>query len=437
MKRGVLLVLMLLAITVVSAQYTYDGKDYYVVTSTDPNADTGKEVCESVGKVCVGYTESSDAVCKLVHPNAASSSSVSGDDSGVYCDGAPQTGVCSTKSNACHTCPECTATVDCTTPIGGLYREMFVECAGDSKCGKIQAKSTLALIAEIPSINSDLKSCPINIKSGISGLFGTGFVRVDISMNDGSTQVLSVKVKSKQVVSISNSAPLKCSTIIRTDENSIDQILQSSNRFGTFSALYIGKNFRISGCNFWGKFKLFFIKPVVSFVSNQNKIPLVQPVVTPPVLQQQAGIGPYPGKWACEFYQVPYPGVNKVQVTCAAFKAADTFCTQVLQSPYARAEVCDSSGLIVCSNPCKAPVSQLIPARCPFDNDRARGNQAPPLEFCGSPVAAPAPTLGSAGDVCQHGGQCQTGNCIYTSGLGADRIYRCSCEPLRYTTLGC
>jgi len=36
----------------------------------------------------------------------------------------------------------------------------------------------------------------------------------------------------------------------------------------------------------------------------------------------------------------------------------------------------------------------------------------------------------AAGHVCQHGGECTTGYCLYAYGQGADRTYQCSCAQL-------
>jgi hypothetical protein len=100
-------------------------------------------------------------------------------------------------------------------------------------------------------------------------------------------------------------------------------------------------------------------------------------------------IGPYPDKWACEFFQIPWPGVNKKHVSCpyetpgaAINEAANQFCRTVMNSIYAEAEVCDETGLIVCTHPCETTPAHIIPSRCAFDNDRPRGNQAPPLNWC-------------------------------------------------------
>ncbi len=41
-----------------------------------------------------------------------------------------------------------------------------------------------------------------------------------------------------------------------------------------------------------------------------------------------------------------------------------------------------------------------------------------------------------AGAVCQHGGECDSSNCV-GDGVGSPWTYRCSCNPYQYTTTGC
>ena len=109
--------------------YTYNGKTYYVVTSTDSSLDTGNEVCASVGKKCVGYTGYATDICKYFHPDATVTTTVNGSKAGFYCNGPPQTGLaCGTSFNNCQICPACNVNMDCSTPIGNLFREMYVEC---------------------------------------------------------------------------------------------------------------------------------------------------------------------------------------------------------------------------------------------------------------------------------------------------------------------
>ena len=122
------LVLMLPAMAIADDCVEFNGKAYVRVDANDPARDTGDEACSEYGAACLGATEPSDSVCKLFHPTASSVNLSSGDDSGVYCDGPPQAGACSSLNNTCLTCSFCSASVACSTPISSLYREMFFEC---------------------------------------------------------------------------------------------------------------------------------------------------------------------------------------------------------------------------------------------------------------------------------------------------------------------
>ena len=154
---------------------------------------------------------------------------------------------------------------------------------------------------------------------------------------------------------------------------------------------------------------------------------------------QDPRIGQYPGKVICEFYQVTKPGdyakSNKKLVTCGAYKAADNFCVIAMQSQYAKAERCEDQGIIICSNPCNPPTYQLPLQRCAADNDRPRGINAPPYKFCSSSSAAASTAAKKkAGELCQHGGDCQSGWCL---GVVPGREYRCSCIDPTNQWQGC
>ena len=130
--------------------------------------------------------------------------------------------------------------------------------------------------------------------------------------------------------------------------------------------------------------------------------------------------------YVCEFYQK-----NKKLAICGALAAADHFCVTAMDSRFATAALCQDDGLIVCSNPCKTNPAQVMPNRCAFDGDRARGNQAPPLDFCTETktikVDMGDTSKKKAGQVCAHGGECGTGYCL---GQPSDNgiKYFCSCK---------
>lgn len=122
----------------------HQGKAYYVVSGNNRAFDTGTEVCRSVGKTCVGYTANTTALCRQLHPTAKAVTTIQGSKSGFYCDGRPQTGVCSTTKNSCLVCPTCKVNAGCDTEIGSQFKEMYVECA-DIAPPMIRTKSSSSI----------------------------------------------------------------------------------------------------------------------------------------------------------------------------------------------------------------------------------------------------------------------------------------------------
>lgn len=152
-------------------------------------------------------------------------------------------------------------------------------------------------------------------------------------------------------------------------------------------------------------------------------------------------IGRHPGNVVCEFYQTTKSGdsvkSNKKLVTCGAYKAADHFCVTAMQSQYARAVKCEDQGIIVCTNPCTPPTYQLPIKQCAFDNDRPRGSQAKPLEFCDGTTARTASSAAAkkkAGGACKHGGECNTGKCVGIHSYNRPIEFFCSCSDTRLDT---
>ncbi|MBI5156361.1 hypothetical protein HZA45_03765 [Candidatus Peregrinibacteria bacterium] len=110
----------------------FNGNTYYVVNGNDPKMDTGDEVCASVGKVFDSYKSiNTNAICKLLHPNARELTSVNGSKAGFYCNGAPQQGIaCAPNKNTCQVCPACNLNEAAAgnSAIGQHFAEMYVWC---------------------------------------------------------------------------------------------------------------------------------------------------------------------------------------------------------------------------------------------------------------------------------------------------------------------
>ena len=310
----------------------YGGKTYYVVTSEDAAMDSGNEVCAAAGKTCVGYTAYTLEVCTLAHPGAKKATDANGSKAGFYCNGAPQGGVCAGEQDTCHVCPNCNVNADCSTQIGDLYREMYVECSGEDQAAQETVKLT--------GVTKNLW--------GVPGRWWGSFR----------------------------------STVARAFD------------------LFREKLARLT------------IK----------KVKHVRVQVQGPKGMESADVPE--DSYVCEFYQQ-----NKKLATCGALAAADHFCVTAMDSRFATAVLCQENGLIVCAKPCKTNPQELKPERCAFDGDRPRGNQAPPLDFCTETVTVDTKTgpTKEAGEVCAHGGECNTGFCL---GQPSDNgiKYFCSCK---------
>lgn len=366
------------------------GKQYYTVTSTDSAMDTGDEVCASVGQSCIGYTLSTNEACKLAHPSASTSSTSSGDASTVYCDGAPQGGVCATEKNTCHSCPTCSAGVSCETPIGGLYREMYVECGSATRgsyapstnsCSfNPNAASVRALIGEASAIDAQFKSCSLTLPSTFGAITSNGNVLVDISMNDGTHEYFTITITNKQLTGFAYGQN-SCAQRITASEDDVNVLLQSADRATTFQYMYAKKRIKLGGCTFVKKVYGFVTQPLGRFFAGRAL----------PALPSGQTVTPQPGYRVCDFYQD-----TKKIVTCSAYKAADTFCVVTMQTTSAKAFKCEENGQVICGIPCQLPFGQIQPNQCPFEVSRQRGVQAPPIDSCpngiGNLIAPSTPT---------------------------------------------
>ena len=253
----------------------YNGRTYYAVNSADASEDSGNEVCAKLGKTCAGYTAYSTEVCKKLHPDAAVTSGVDGSKAGFYCNGAPQGGVCGRMSNTCNICPACNVNVECSEQIGGLFREMYVECSGSEKASescdfKIQSKSTASLFGELSSLNSIAQKCPVPIGQASKLVGSNSVLQVMIAMKDGSSKSFYAVIKDKKLAELKASHDGTVNYIVETDEASLDSLLSADNKFGTFSTLYANKKIKLRAVSFFGKFKIFCQSNSGAFIQFQN-----------------------------------------------------------------------------------------------------------------------------------------------------------------------
>jgi hypothetical protein len=263
---SILLLVLIVPVTALTGPITANGKTFYVVEGNNPALDSGNEVCAQAGMACVGYTDTTSGACKAAHPGATESSSMSGDKSGVYCDGPPQSGVCSSATNTCHTCPTCTVSVSCNQQIGTLYNEMYVECTNSQPCKvTVASRNTNDFFAEIPSINAQLQGCQRPLPTGTGLVIGNGQTIVDIT--GSSTRSFTLTKSNGVFTSISNGAASSCTQRASISEQDFASILASSDRAAQVAFLTKQNKITLIGCNTFSSFRLFFTRPIAKIAA--------------------------------------------------------------------------------------------------------------------------------------------------------------------------
>ncbi|MEK6918697.1 MAG: hypothetical protein AABW73_01530 [Nanoarchaeota archaeon] len=230
---------------------------------------------------------------------------------------------------------------------------------------KVEAKTTKALLAEIPSINTQLTDCKTETPSQLKKLITNGVFLVEITDNDD----IYISITDGIITGVSVANEGKYSYRATMSSCNLDVMLKKPNTMAAFASYYLSGKADLGASGIVNKVKLFFgkmfakgtLKDIASVVED-----------CAPATDEISG---YTGYQVCEFYQAPK--VTKKLVTCTAYKAGDSFCVTSMGKD-ARALKCDDTGVVVCGIKC----GQKAPSMCASDINRKRGNNAAPLSFC-------------------------------------------------------
>lgn len=196
-----------------------------------------------------------------------------------------------------------------------------VSATSHGVCPDVTSTNTKALLNEIPSINTQLQGCPLPI--GSLSFFITNPTKLDIKMNDGSTESIMLTIQNKQVTAVSRGAAA-CKKTITTTERAVDSVLSSSNQGGALLFLFKNKGFSIKGCTVWTKFTSFFANPLGRFVVGR-----VAPAQAPPPAVIPAGKPDY-----CD--ETYLPGHRDYAQNKALWDRYSSDTDKVCQSQYGR-----------------------------------------------------------------------------------------------------
>ncbi|MGV8151211.1 MAG: hypothetical protein ACP5NV_05785 [Candidatus Woesearchaeota archaeon] len=240
----------------------------------------------------------------------------------------------------------------------------------------IQSKNTASFLNEISQMNTNLQNCPVPLNSAAKTLLGNdGVIKLTITMNDKSTKEVFFIATNGNLTAVSTSKTSYGFNII-LDECHLDAILGSNSRYGAFAYVYTQGKLKMTANGAWNYIKF---------------------------------------------------TVAKIFIGSAMKKAATPITIDCLKNNGA---VCNHGG--ECKSGNCVGVGQGPPWTYQCSCDPSTYKENCPVQ---TPPAVNPSGKRPAGELCEHGGQCETGNCVGV-GQGPPWTYRCSCDTSKFTT-GC
>jgi hypothetical protein len=239
------------------------------------------------------------------------------------------------------------------------------------------SKNTKNFINEVPSLNEKLQNCPVPLDSAASRVFGSSeIVQLTILRSDGTSTSFLFLISGGALSGISVGGGVYGFEVLM-DECTFDTILSADSRSGAFAYMYIQGKVKLLSKGFWNRIKL---------------------------------------------------TVARLFLGSAMKKMATPVDMECLKTD---GEICQHGG--ECQSGNCVGVGQGPPWTYRCSCDPFTYKTSCPLE----PVVQVDPDTGlrPAGELCDHGGQCETGNCVGV-GQGPPWTYRCSCDPFKFTTAG-
>lgn len=254
---------------------------------------------------------------------------------------------------------------------------VFAQC-------EITSENTDDFLNEIPRLNSELPNCNTEVPPPMGILFGNDIINVQIVRNDGSKSVFRVTTEDRMLTGIEMGGSDNPSYVATIAECAFDNVLQSDNMMGSLAFLYDSGHLAIGGHRV---LNTIILRVATLFARGAIR-----------------------------------DNAQETEVNCP---------------PKAVGEVCNHGGECTTGN------CIYVSGQGP---DRIYRCSCDPYKYdpytdmngdCPKELTYPDDNTGKPGDICQHGGQCESGNCIYVTGEGAGRVYKCSCDAFKYDPYGC
>lgn len=146
--------------------------------------------------------------------------------------------------------------------LGALLALPFVVPAAFACPVTLAAQDTDSFIAEIPSLNAALQSCPTTITPPGDRLVGEGSFQLDITRPDGTVRSVLVATANKEITGVSAGAGSARWTVTMSEET-LDSILSSKNRGEATARSYGERKIGVRANSFFRAAGWFFVQPFV------------------------------------------------------------------------------------------------------------------------------------------------------------------------------
>jgi len=245
-----------------------------------------------------------------------------------------------------------------------------------------QPKSTGEFLSQISDMNAKLDTCNSSALNSFAVLLRTETMNFQIFMQDSSKENFVIVTNSGKVTEVKEGFSEKPTYVIGMGECEFDTLLRSSDKAGVFRYLYDQKKLIVTPVGFWNKIKFQIIMIVA---------------------------------------KVTIKSASDVEIACSTE-------TGEASSKKKVGETCDNGGQCETGNCVGVGQGPPWTYKCSCNAFRFEG-YASDGKCAVNPSQPEQGTNKKVGETCNHGGECQTGNCI---GVIPGQLYKCSCDAFKY-----
>ena len=132
---------------------------------------------------------------------------------------------------------------------------LLIQTAAATCIDEVKSTNTVDFLDEIPDLNAKLGTCDATVPSPADKFFKSERILIEISMEDGSEEAVTVTTQDGKVTEVSRGSPEKPTYKMSIGECELDALLSSQDKMGVVSYLYLQKKLELRGVGFWRRLK--------------------------------------------------------------------------------------------------------------------------------------------------------------------------------------